>query len=180
MRRIIGITGLANSGKDTTADYIISKDSKFKKISFADPLKKMVINHFGLTYNDVYTTQGKNNFNQFWGMTNREILQKVGTDAMRRGFAFDVWVKLTQLVLKNNIEQDYIVADVRFDNQAEMIKRNNGIVIKIIRQNFKISQCTHESQKQIDLNLIDYVLYNDDTIDSLYCKIDSMLKQKGI
>ena len=176
-RYIIGITGFANAGKDTTADYIIRKFNYFKKISFADPLKQILINYFGLTYNDVYTTEGKNSYNQFWKMTNREIMQKVGTDAMRKGFCFDVWVKVTENILLKYPNQNFIIPDIRFDNQAQMVKRNGGIVIKVNRVGFGgIVQSRHQSEQPISNNLIDFNIKND-YFDNLYCQTDIILKQ---
>ena len=49
-------------------------------------------------------------------MTNREIMQKVGTDAMRKGFCFDVWVKVTENILLKYPNQNFIIPDIRFDN----------------------------------------------------------------
>lgn len=175
MYRIIGITGNANSGKDTTADYIISKNPKYKKISFADPLKKMLIDYFGLTYQDVYTTVGKNKYNQFWNMTNRQILQKVGTDALRKGFCYDTWVKITQQILLKNLNNYYIIADVRFNNEAEMIKKHGGIVIKINR-NQMIKQNTHESEIPISNNYIDLEINNHSSFYDLYENINKNSK----
>lgn len=174
MRKIIGITGNANSGKDTTADYILSLNQSFKKIAFADPLKNMVIQYLFLTKDDVFTTQGKNRFNEYWGMTNRQILQKVGTDAMRKGFCYDIWVKITQKILLNNKNQNFIISDVRFLNEAEMIKRNGGIIVRI-KRNYHIVQCNHQSENPIDSNIVDYEIENYGDLQQLYKNIQNVL-----
>ena len=38
---IVGFIGASGSGKDTASDYLVNNYG-FKKMSFADPLKKMV------------------------------------------------------------------------------------------------------------------------------------------
>ena len=45
---IIGIIGQKGTGKDTVADYIV-KSNDFKKISYAEPLKKICKELFDLT-----------------------------------------------------------------------------------------------------------------------------------
>ena len=48
MVNIIGISGLAGSGKDTTADYLVEHRS-FAKVALADPLKRYCMNAFAFT-----------------------------------------------------------------------------------------------------------------------------------
>ena len=43
---VLALSGYKRSGKDTVADHLISKD--FIRVSFADPLKDMVAEHFGI------------------------------------------------------------------------------------------------------------------------------------
>ncbi len=50
---IIGISGLANSGKDTAADFLVGRYS-FKKTSFADPMKKIAREVFGFSDEQLY------------------------------------------------------------------------------------------------------------------------------
>jgi dephospho-CoA kinase len=51
MRKLIGITGNANAGKDTLADYIINnKNNSFIKDALAKPIKDIMINQLGFTY----------------------------------------------------------------------------------------------------------------------------------
>ena len=48
MVNIVGISGLAGSGKDTTADYLVEHRS-FAKVALADPLKRYCMNAFAFT-----------------------------------------------------------------------------------------------------------------------------------
>lgn len=45
--KIIGLTGEAGSGKDTIADYLVSHHD-FRKISFAEPLRRGLQAMFGI------------------------------------------------------------------------------------------------------------------------------------
>ena len=166
---LIGITGLAGAGKDTAAEIIKSVDPRYKIIHFADPLKEMCVKYFGLTEEDVYTREGKAKFNEFWNMTNREILQKIGTDAMRNGFKKDVWCKLTELIIIKSGCKHIVIPDVRFDDEATMIKKHGGVIIKVIRDNNELNanECVHQSEKGIDETLVDFIIDNNYSIELL-------------
>lgn len=160
---IIGISGAAGSGKDTLAEMI--KEDGWERFAYADALKKICIEYLGLSYNDVYTQEGKMKFNDFWGMTNREILQKVGTDAFRNGFHRDTWIKIAELKLKEMLRagKKIIVTDVRFDNEAKLIESLGGCVLRIERNltsDLSNKEQAHASEKGIDENLISFVVLN--------------------
>lgn len=172
---IIGISGKMGSGKDTAGQIIYDYLHPNCEIThFADPLKQFCIDYLGLKYEDLYTEQGKKEFNHFWNMTNREILQKVGTDALRNGFDKDIWVKITELKIKTKIKTNIVIPDVRFDNEAEMILKNKGIVLNIERPETK--QDTHISEQGISHNLISINILNDGTLEELKNKVIGALK----
>lgn len=167
---IIGITGAAGAGKDTLAE-LIGVDG-WVRFAYADALKQICIDYLGLSYDDAYTQNGKTRFNEFWGMTNREILQKVGTDAMRNGFHKDVWIKIAELRLKNILDSGakVIVTDVRFDNEAELIEKLGGCVIKITRNSISElteKEKTHASERGIDDKYISFTIKNNMSKDDL-------------
>lgn len=76
--------------------------------------------------------------------TVRKMLQRIGTEAMRKQIHPDVWVNalfadyLPQVFTSDNrmTERwpDWIITDVRFPNEAKAIKDRNGILIRINRQ----------------------------------------------
>lgn len=161
---IIGITGAAGSGKDTLAEMI--KDDGWERFAYADALKHICMDYLGLSYNDAYTQEGKLRYNDFWGMTNREILQKIGTEAMRNGFCKDVWIKIAELKLKDMLDKGkkIIVTDVRFDNEAELIEKLGGCVIKIVRNinhnGLSEKEQAHPSEMGISDHLISFKILN--------------------
>lgn len=186
----IGFAGAMGVGKDTCSEilknlllYETSVELKqpifVEQLAFADSLKGICVDYLGLSWDDCYTQEGKQKFNPTWGMTNREILQKVGTDAMRNGFHPDVWCKITDLKIKEILSKNYfyIISDIRFSNEAEIVKQNNGAVIEVVRNKTVVSGITdHVSEQKIDPSLVDIVVSNNGTKDELRDQLHDILK----
>lgn len=180
----VGFAGCMHSGKDTAAGYL--KDSiiqlmgatyKVTTLALAQPIKQFAMDYLGLNKHQCYDQEGKAEYNTFWGMTNREILQKIGTDAMRNGFHPDVWVKITELRIKKSIKEGsfWIVTDVRFPNECEMIRRCGGIVVSMMRPSVEPTvplDQVHPSELKLHSDMIDYLLRNDGTLDDLKQNVD--------
>lgn len=75
---LIGLVAPKRSGKDTAANYL-STSYGFRKYNFADPLKKGIGEMFGLSY-DQLDGEGKEKIDPYWGVTPRELFQKIGTE----------------------------------------------------------------------------------------------------
>lgn len=173
----VGFTGKMLSGKDTCANYLINAIIKWKgsnyivnKFAFADSLKDICMNYLGLSRHECYDQEGKKEYNEFWGMTNREILQRVGTEAMRNGFHPDVWAKITELKIKESVNNGefFIITDVRFPNEAETIKRNGGIVVEVTRPDIEGNGIKgHASEQDLPIELIDMTVVNNAGFDHL-------------
>ena len=168
---VVGFTGSAGCGKDTLASELVNQG--WVRVAFADALKDMCIDYFGLTHDDAYTQEGKMRFNETWGMTNREILQKVGTDAMRDGFHQDVWIKIAKLKIEKLLREGkkVVVTDCRFDNEAELCESLGGICVRIVRpstqSNLTQSEQKHASEAGINDNLIAFTVINNSTIEAM-------------
>lgn len=176
MRKIIGVTGNANSGKDTLADYIISnKNNSFVKYALAKPIKDIMIEHLGFTYEQCYDQKLKQIEDDFWGISPREVMLLIGTKMFRENWRYDFWVKLMEKKIIDNSEENIIVSDVRFANEAEMIKSHGGIIVNVKRPNNPI-KVNHISENGLSNDLIDYTIINDSTIENYYNKIDKELK----
>lgn len=75
---LIGLVAPKQSGKDTAADYLCQK-YHFKKYNFADPLKEGIGKMFGFSHDQLYG-KDKEIIDPFWGVSPREVLQKMGTE----------------------------------------------------------------------------------------------------
>ena len=177
--RLIGITGLAHVGKDTFASYLKKHHNQIEIESFATPIKKIMMNYFGFTQEQVYNQTLKETEDAFWNITPRKLMQLIGTDMFRKQFRYDVWVKVFEKKFLNNPNTFFTLADIRFDNEAQMIIDNGGIIIKIERDCERIQTSCHESEKGINKNLIDITIDNNGTLDDLENSAIELLKILG-
>lgn len=170
-QKIIGITGLANTGKDTLADYIIKNNGSYLKTAFAKPIKDMMIDYLGFTYDQCYDQKLKQEKDSFWDLSPREVMLLIGTQLFREHWRYDFWVKLMEKTIIDHKDNNYIISDVRFENEAELVKNLGGIVIKVIRPNNPI-KVEHISEKGFNEKFVDYTIVNDGTLVDYYNKIN--------
>lgn len=191
---IIGICGLIGSGKGTVGDILV--DQGFKKVSFADKLKDGVATIFGwdramLEGDTDESRQWRELKDDFWSnetkmeITPRLVLQLFGTDCLRNGFYDGVWVSLLKKHILDN-PGNYVVPDVRFRNEQDMIRELDGQIWRVQRgdvpewyaiamldnmngTNLMDEYDIHSSEyKWIDMNdKFSKTIYNNGTLDQL-------------
>ena len=171
VKRLIGLTGKARSGKDTTA-YILEQEHRFARHSFAFSLKQACKNIFGLSESQVNGAL-KEEYDSYWEKSPRQIMQLVGTECLRVNFGETIWLQSLEKRVNLNPEQEFVVvSDVRFDNEAKWIRENGGVVWEIRRQDIT-EVSPHSSELGVDHSLIDSVIHNDSGLDSLMTKVKS-------
>lgn len=202
---LLGLTGVAQSGKSTVAEYLVNEYG-FKEYLFSDGVKLalyrmnpiiMATHKHGDYSQDVvqYLQDVVDDFG--WDQAKqipmvRELLQRMGTEAGREVHGQDVWVDRTfnQMFkecgwdwkfeydkLTKHATSDIVIPDLRFDNEAERIKHHGGVVIKVDRGNRPVNG--HSSEKGIDATLIDVTLYNTGTLEDIKQGIDRTLEYIG-
>lgn len=128
---MIGISGLARSGKDTLAKNlakIITNELglEVKIFSFADRIKWQMKDVINDNYNiSPYTedTEEKNII--------RDILVSHG-ETMKKIYGETIWADLIINDIKKSKDKFFpIISDVRFDFEAKTIKDNGGSIIHI-------------------------------------------------
>tara|TARA_E500000178_G_scaffold305319_1_gene316747 strand:+ start:257 stop:868 length:612 start_codon:yes stop_codon:yes gene_type:complete len=140
---IIGICGLIGSGKGTAADILVDEHG-FTKLSFADKLKDGVATVFGwdramLEGETDKSREWREKKDSFWSsetgrtITPRLVLQEFGTDCMRHGFDDGIWVSLVKKQITQSPNTNFVIPDVRFPNEANMIKSIHGEVWRVMR-----------------------------------------------
>lgn len=127
---LVGLIGYKQSGKDTCADYLVDHYG-FKKYAFAEPVKQVCKIMFQLDPTQM-EDEGKERMDLRWNMTPRQMMQTVGTDMVRNHLGDDFWVRTMDMRVKKQQPEKMVVSDVRFKNEAEWIKKNNGILVRIL------------------------------------------------
>lgn len=160
--KIIGLTGFARCGKDTLAnEFIRLSNSRIIKYSFATPLKELCRTAFLLSDEQLYGEE-KEDIDERWGVSPRKILQTMGTNVFRESLSTffpelkcvkegEFWIHHFELWVKKQSEDGIIIIpDVRFKNEIDVIKKNNGIIIKIVRENKEaITGNSHKSEQEL-------------------------------
>jgi hypothetical protein len=180
---IIGLCGKKQSGKTSVTNYLLdSKD--FQEISWAAPLKEIIGRDlFGLTFEQVYGSEvDKETPDPFWGISPREILQRVGTDLFRNNFDSDFWVKVGARRIEHLISgklggtPNIVVSDCRFPNEVVAIRDLGGYTVRIIRSD-QVSTDTHDSETALDDYETDYELQAESgKLVDLFKGIDNVLE----
>lgn len=190
---IIAFTGLKGSGKSTATELIeeINKHYEIHRLSFADPLKRLVSDIFCLNNNECYDPTLKEVLLPQWNVTPRELLQKIGTELFRNQLtnvcpnlilpADTIWVsslyyKIKQIETHNEIRgmtnSIVLIDDCRFDDEYDTIKKLGGIVIKITRHTYSRIPPLHASEKGCKY---DYEILNNKDITNLKQQISDIL-----
>ena len=127
---VIGLHGRARSGKDTVANFILSHRGGYV-YSFADPIRAMLV-PLGIDMSDPYWQANKEAIIPALGASPRRLMQTLGTEWGRQLINPDFWLILAKQVLIN-YGPGMVVADVRFENEAEWVRSQGGRVIHIER-----------------------------------------------
>lgn len=92
--RLIGLTGLPRSGKDTFAAHLV-ENHHYVRRAFATPLKAAAAILLG---REMWEMEGQHGFDRNailpeWGFSTREFLQKFGTECLRNQIRQDFWIE---------------------------------------------------------------------------------------
>lgn len=170
--KLIGITGKARSGKDTAASYLAHKLGLIQ-YSFATPMKTAIKAMLGLS--DEHMDGDLKDAKIPWlGVSPRRIMQTLGTEWGRETIREDLWVVLAhrQWDQINSPAEDtfhtgMIVPDVRFEDEADFIRRNGGLMIHIKRDAAARVE-HHKSEAGVRVCAGDLVIANNGTVNDLY------------
>jgi len=179
---ILGIIGCKQSEKDAVSNYLQS-DYNFTKLAFATSLKNICKEIFDLT-DDQLNGKNKDIVDSYWNIEPRKILQYVGTELFREKLGElipqigkNIWIKKIQKTIESCPSICFVITDVRFQNEIDMIHAINGKIIYVIKplyDNTILSQ--HILESGIDnLKNIDFIVYNDSSLSQLFIKIDKIV-----
>jgi hypothetical protein len=179
---IIAFSGRKHSGKTTLSK--IAEHNNFQKISFGDKLKELVVKIYDWPLEWLYDPEKKDEFlNQpvFWNKETakrmsalignncsldettkeltsiRETLQYIGTEILRK---YDNDFHLNELVKKIIPGNNYVLDDVRFKNELNLLKSMNAVCIYIMRPYYFDDISNHISEVNLNRHDFEHVLLN--------------------
>jgi len=98
------------------------------------------------------------------GKSPRHVMQTLGTEWGRQCMHEAFWVTIAM-----RLAQAYprcVVTDVRFDNEAELVRNVGGRVFQIVREGMPRTD-VHASEKGVNPDLIDARIYNNSSTEEL-------------
>ena len=179
---IIGLTGYAQSGKDTVAKILV-ENYGYTRVAFADKIREFLYDMNpmvdNIAFEPIFLRDRVDR--DGWEMAKknphvRRALQNAGV-AARKTFGEDFWVNE---VLKTIDPADNIViTDVRFTNEAEAIKlisQFTGVESQVwrIKRIGVDAVNAHVSESQMDDYPVDQIFTNNGSIEDL----DLMIKTR--
>lgn len=210
---IISVSGKIGSGKDTVAAIImeLANDKQWEVKKWAGKLKEIATLLTGIPKEKFEDQEfKKTKLGPEWNkpiylkgelvssepMTVRDLLQLLGTEAMRDGLHTDTWVNALMSEYKTNNGVDtkaegegngvvadkfWIITDTRFPNELAAITRHNGITIRVNRTHANQTKSSHSSERALDhVTNWDHVIENDGTVDELREKVLHILQKHQI
>lgn len=148
---VIGVAGPAGAGKDTVGDYLHANHG-FQKMSFAAPLKRMLA-AAGLA--EPLDRAKKEELIPGLNFSWRHAAQTLGTQWGREQLDPNLWVKLVRreilaLAEKRREETRIVLTDVRFENEAAMVRELGGQVWHLKGRRAELGAAAgHVSEKEV-------------------------------
>jgi hypothetical protein len=202
---IVGLLGFIGSGKGTAGDIL--RDMGFTPLSFAKGVKDVAAEMFDwprhlLEGDTDASRKWREQPDEFWSkefgkeFTPRLALQLLGTEVGRDVFHKDFWVIKMKRYIMSNPEQNFVITDVRFENEIQFVHDQGGILIEIQRgvkphwydiarkanrgdraaESFMLRSGIHESEWRWIGGHIDYIIENDGTLEDLKKKVTKKLE----
>ncbi len=177
---IIGLSGYAQTGKDTVAQHLV-ENYGYTRIAFADPIREALLK-LNPHITDVPELPHANLSQlipmgwEFLKQTSpqvRGLLQRLGTEVAREMWDPDFWVNLA--MRKADDFGNVVITDVRFPNEYNAIKYRNGHVWRVNKLNHKPAN-DHPSEIALDDFEFDWSIPNYGTIEDLHAVIDGIMK----
>ena len=187
----VGLVGEKGAGKTTLINALSALSVNFIELTFANPVK-IVAAAISAGKAQLHDAVQKEQFNENLGITNRALMQRVG-DMLHEQLPvyfptmFKVGsspiVEIARALLfneKNNSDgANIIFSDVRYREEAKLIKDEGGLLIRIVRPRQVHVLDSHSSETQSKELTVDYEIVNDGTEQEMLEKFMLFLSNKS-
>lgn len=183
---LVGFTGELGSGKDTAGEALLALGHT--RFAFGDALKRM-LQAIGLTHEHLHGTQQQKAEPIEWldyEVTPRHMMQTLGTEWGRDLIHPQLWVMIMRRELLTHLVNhrlNAVVTDVRFENEAKMIRDLGGVIIHVQRPKPKkpwwqrLFSRTHRSERPPKVRQGDFVVQNTGTVEDLHRAVLAIVQQ---
>ena len=160
---IVFIRGFAGAGKDTLG-ACFTEHFGFKRFAFADALKEMVAEKYGVDIAVLHSQEGKRGVCAANGKTWREIL--ISEAAAEREKDPDIFAKMTAVAIGAAEARRVVLTDWRYPNEYSIIREAfpNAVIttVHMIRQDQGgVSPVIDVSEYYLKDHRPDWVVHND-------------------
>ena len=164
---IIGLSGYARSGKDEVAKVLV-EDYGYTRVAFADKIRELLLETNPLVKDGfrVESVVGAYGWEQAKVLFPeiRNLLQNLGVGA-RQTFGEQFWIH--QAMQQVHFEGNYVITDVRFTNEANVIKKYDNAQLWRIKRPGVEPVNSHVSERDMDGYQVDMILKNEGTLEDL-------------
>jgi hypothetical protein len=173
---VIGLTGYAQSGKDTVASILVEKYG-YRRVAFADKIKEFL---YGINpmvacsptgyLQDLVNLVGWDEAKQEPQV--RRLLQDLGVSGRELLYP-NVWVTPVLSTIRSG--DRVVVTDVRFENEAGAVKNMGGQLWRVKRLGFGPVN-DHVSEYELDGYKVDQIFVNNGTLEDLETLITTRMR----
>ena len=174
---IIGLTGYAQSGKDSVANILVNNYG-YTRVAFADPIRELLYQMNPAVKDGGYRVQSTVDA-YGWDVAKtafpevRNMLQNLGVGA-RKTFGDMFWVQ--QALRQVSPEGNFVITDVRYPNEAKAIRLYEGSQIWRIKRSGVDPVNAHASETAMDGERVDQIFVNNGTLEDLQVLISTRMR----
>lgn len=168
---LIGIAGLARSGKSTAAQVLVEAFG-YTSLPLADKVRQAAYALNPLVADRVSLQQVVDHYGwegvkgSAYAGEVRRLLQRMGTEVGRELLGEDIWIDQVQLDAGR-----VVIPDVRFINEAQWVLSRGGTLWFIDRPDLSVMDHASEKDAPTIREMADAVIYNDSNLDEFTLEI---------
>ncbi len=174
---LLALTGSMGSGKTTVVNIIRSYRPNLQVVKIAQPLYD--IQDYVYSRIKRPLTEAKD----------RRLLQYLGTE-WGREIDSNLWINLWKEEVERIQATDpytlIIADDLRFDNEAQVIKEMGGVLVKVDASTraradrINLINTSHKSENGVDFKYIDFLIENSGSMEDLEDCVSTLLNNSAI